>query len=55
MKTEVKRAIVLIIAVVLVVVGIKIFQNRDTTLKDLQNKGYTENEINTLKEILEEK
>lgn len=48
MKTEVKRAIVLIIAVVLVVVGIKIFQNRDTTLKDLQNKGYTENEINIL-------
>lgn len=52
MKVELKRAVVLIIAVVLVVVGIKIFQNRDTTFKDLQKKGYTDTEINILLENL---
>ena len=54
MKSEVKRAIILAIAVVLVVIGIKIFQSRDTTLKDLAKRGYDENEINILLNKLNE-
>lgn len=48
MKIELKRAIILAIAVILVIVVIKIIQNRDTTLKDLKNKGYNDSEITIL-------
>lgn len=54
MKVEIKRAIVLVIAVILVVVGIKIFQNRDTTLKDLKKIGYNDSEITILLNNLNE-
>jgi len=54
MKDEIKRAIFLGIAVVLVVVGIKLFQNRDTTLKDLKKRGYSDEEITILLNNLNE-
>ena len=50
--SEIKRAVILIIGVVIVVVGIKLFQSRDTTYKDLLNKGYTEAEVTILLEKL---
>lgn len=53
-KTEIKRLAFLIIAVVIVVVGIKIFQNRDTTYKDLLKKGYTDSDITILLDKLNE-
>lgn len=53
-KNEIKRALILIAVVVLVVVGIKLFQSRDTTHKDLLNKGYTEAEITILLDKLNE-
>ena len=47
-KSEIKRLAILVIAVVIIIVGIKIFQNRDTTYKDLLNKGYSESDITIL-------
>lgn len=44
-KHEIKRAVIVIVAVILVVVGIKLFQSRDTTYKDLLKLGYTDSDI----------
>lgn len=54
MKGELKRAIILVIAIILVVIVIKLIQNRDTTIKDLKNKGYNDSEITILLENLNE-
>ena len=48
MKDEVKRIIVLVIAIAAVVFIIKSIQNKDTTIKDLQKRGYNDTEINIL-------
>lgn len=52
MKTEVKRAIVLIIAVVIIVVVIKLIQGFDSTKSDLKKKGYSKDDINVIVEKL---
>jgi len=44
-KHEIKRAVIVIACVILVVVGIKLFQSRDTTYKDLLKLGYTDSDI----------
>ncbi len=48
MKEEIKRIIILVIAIIAVIVVIKLIQNKDTTIKDLQKKGYTDQEITIL-------
>jgi len=52
--TEKKRAIILIIGVVLLVTIIKLLQNYDSTKNELKKKGYTKEEINIIIERLNE-
>jgi len=54
MNEEVKRAILLIVGVIIAVVCIKCIQGKDSTLKDLKKRGYSEEEINILLENLTE-
>lgn len=53
-KHEIKRAVIVIICVVLAVVIIKLLQNRDTTYKDLLNLGYTDSDITIMMDKLNE-
>ena len=53
-KVELRRAVVLVIAVILLVVIIKCVQGCDSTKKALKEKGYNEDEINVIVEKLDE-
>lgn len=53
LKKEIKRAIFLVIAIILIVVIIKAVQGFDSTKKDLKKKGYSKEEIVTITEKME--
>lgn len=54
MKKELKRGIVLAIAIVLLVVGIKVIQNYDKIGKELQKVGYSKEDAKKIVEVLSE-
>ena len=54
MNEEAKRAILLVIGIIIAVVCIKCIQGEDSTLGNLKKRGYSEEEINILLEHLTE-
>lgn len=52
-KKELARAVVLVLAIIIVITIIKLIQGIDTTKSDLKKLGYTKDEVNTIVEKLD--
>lgn len=52
-KKELKRAIILIVAIIITIIIIKLIQGFDTTKKELKKIGYSKDEINIIVETLD--